>query len=53
MSQGHLIGILNDEMNEGDVLVAAAGTIPADLTKLFANGGKEIAPGVWKFLVWL
>ncbi|MEC8284072.1 MAG: thiamine pyrophosphate-binding protein, partial [SAR324 cluster bacterium] len=35
MSQGHLIGILNDEMDEDDVLVAAAGTIPADLTKLF------------------
>ena len=43
MSQGHLIGILNDEMDEGDVLVAAAGTIPADLTKLFeVNGGKEL-----------
>ncbi|MEC8360477.1 MAG: 3D-(3,5/4)-trihydroxycyclohexane-1,2-dione acylhydrolase (decyclizing), partial [SAR324 cluster bacterium] len=43
ISQGHLIGILNDEMNEGDVLVAAAGTIPADLTKLFdVNGGKEL-----------
>ena len=43
MSQGHLIGILNDEMDEGDVLVAAAGTIPADLTKLFdVKGGKEL-----------
>ena len=43
MSQGHLIGILNDEMDVGDVLVAAAGTIPADLTKLFeVNGGKEL-----------
>ena len=43
MSQGNLIGILNDEMDEGDVLVAAAGTIPADLTKLFeVNGGKEL-----------
>ncbi|MBT6725674.1 MAG: 3D-(3,5/4)-trihydroxycyclohexane-1,2-dione acylhydrolase (decyclizing) [Deltaproteobacteria bacterium] len=43
MSQGHLIGILNDEMDEGDVLVAAAGTIPADLTKLFdVKGGKAL-----------
>ena len=43
MSQGNLIGILNDEMDVGDVLVAAAGTIPADLTKLFeVNGGKEL-----------
>ena len=25
MSQGHLIGILNDEMDEGDVLVAQPG----------------------------
>jgi 3D-(3,5/4)-trihydroxycyclohexane-1,2-dione acylhydrolase (decyclizing) len=43
MSQGHLIGILNDEMNKGDILVAAAGTIPADLTKLFeVRGGIEL-----------
>ena len=34
---------LLQEMDEGDVLVAAAGTIPADLTKLFeVNGGKEL-----------
>ena len=43
MSQGHLIGILNDEMDESDILVAAAGTIPADLTKLFdVSGGKQL-----------
>lgn len=43
MSQGHLIGILNEEMNEGDTLLAAAGTIPSDLTKLFdARGGKNV-----------
>ena len=43
MSQGNLIGIINDEMDVGDVLVAAAGTIPGDLTKLFeVNGGKEL-----------
>ena len=35
VSQGQLIGILNDEMGAGDTLVAAAGTIPSDLTKLF------------------
>ncbi len=35
VSQGQLIGILNDEMAAGDTLVAAAGTIPSDLTKLF------------------
>ena len=43
MSQGQLIGVLNDEMKSGDTLVAAAGTIPADLTKLFdAGGGKTL-----------
>lgn len=43
LSQGQLIGILNDEMRAGDTLVAAAGTIPADLTKLFdATGGKNV-----------
>ena len=41
MSQGQLIGIINDEMASGDTLVAAAGTIPADLTKLFdASNGR-------------
>ena len=43
MSQGQLIGIINSEMKKGDTLVAAAGTIPADLTKLFdVKGGKNI-----------
>jgi len=43
MSQGHLIGILNEEMKDGDTLLAAAGTIPSDLTKLFdVRGGKNI-----------
>ena len=43
MSQGHLIGIINDSMQDGDTLVAAAGTIPADLTKLFdASGGRNL-----------
>ena len=35
INQGHLVTILNDSMEAGDSLVAAAGTIPADLTKLF------------------
>ena len=43
MSQGHLIGIINDTMQGGDTLVAAAGTIPADLTKLFdASRGRNL-----------
>ena len=43
MSQGQLIGIINDSMQDGDTLVAAAGTIPADLTKLFdASGGRHL-----------
>lgn len=43
MSQGHLIGILNEEMKEGDTLLAAAGTIPSDITKLFdVRGGKNL-----------
>ena len=43
MSQGQLIGLINAEMKEGDTLVAAAGTIPADLTKLFdSHGGKNV-----------
>lgn len=35
ISQGQIIGVLNDVMKEGDTLLAAAGTIPSDLTKLF------------------
>lgn len=43
ISQGQLIGILNDEMNGGDTLLAAAGTVPSDLTKLFdVRGGKNV-----------
>ena len=43
MSQGHLVGIINDSMQSGDTLVAAAGTVPADLTKLFdASGGRHL-----------
>ena len=43
LSQGQLVGIINDSMQSGDTLVAAAGTIPADLTKLFdPSGGKTV-----------
>ena len=43
ITQAQLIGIVNDEMRAGDVLVAAAGSIPSDLTKLFdAAGGKTL-----------
>ena len=43
MSQGQLIGLINGSMQDGDTLVAAAGTIPADLTKLFdASGGRNL-----------
>jgi 3D-(3,5/4)-trihydroxycyclohexane-1,2-dione acylhydrolase (decyclizing) len=43
VSQGQLVGIINDEMRAGDTLVAAAGTVPSDLTKLFdVAGGKNV-----------
>ncbi len=43
LSQGQLVGIINDEMQAGDLLLAAAGTVPSDLTKLFdVAGGKEV-----------
>lgn len=43
ISQGHLVGLINEEMREGDTLLAAAGTVPSDLTKLFdVAGGKLV-----------
>ncbi len=43
VNQGHLIGIINDMMEAGDTLVSAAGTVPADLTKLFdASRGRNL-----------
>ncbi|MEP7202012.1 MAG: 3D-(3,5/4)-trihydroxycyclohexane-1,2-dione acylhydrolase (decyclizing) [Ilumatobacteraceae bacterium] len=42
LTQGQLVGILNDQMEDGDVLVAAAGSIPSDLTKLFDAAGGRI-----------
>ena len=42
MSQGQLIGVLNGEAREGDVVVAAAGTPPGDLLQLWdATGGRS------------
>ena len=35
MSQGQVIGVLNEESREGDVVIAAAGTPPGDLHKLW------------------
>ena len=43
ISQGQLIGILNDHMQDGDTLVTAAGSCPADVTKLFDASGGRIA----------
>lgn len=35
MSQGQLIGVLNEESQESDIVIAAAGTPPGDLHKLW------------------
>ena len=41
MSQGELVGVLNEEARAGDVVVAAAGSPPGDLLKLWdASGGR-------------
>jgi 3D-(3,5/4)-trihydroxycyclohexane-1,2-dione acylhydrolase (decyclizing) len=41
ISQGQLIGILNEEAQPGDTVVAAAGTPPGDLHKMWdATGGR-------------
>lgn len=41
--QGELIGILNQQARRGDVVIAAAGSPPADLHKLWdASSGREI-----------
>ena len=39
MSQGQLIGVLNEESREGDLVIAAAGTPPGDLHKLWNVSG--------------
>src|SRR5439155_20143715 len=41
MSQGQLIGVLNEEAREGDTIITAAGTPPGDLHQLWdAAGGR-------------
>ena len=39
MSQGELIGVLNEESKEGDTVINAAGSPPADLHKLWDVNG--------------
>ncbi len=43
MSQGELIGIINEEAKSGDTIITAAGGPPGDLHKLWdASGGRNI-----------
>jgi 3D-(3,5/4)-trihydroxycyclohexane-1,2-dione acylhydrolase (decyclizing) len=39
MSQGELVGVLNEEAQRGDTVIAASGSAPADLHKLWDVGG--------------
>ncbi len=39
MSQGQVIGVLNEEAQAGDTIIAAAGGPPGDLHKLWDTGG--------------
>ena len=42
MSQGKLIRVINEEAHPGDTIVAAAGTTPGDLIKMWdATGGRK------------
>lgn len=44
LSQGELIGILNEEAKAGDTVIAAAGGVPGDLHKLWdASNGRNIS----------
>jgi 3D-(3,5/4)-trihydroxycyclohexane-1,2-dione acylhydrolase (decyclizing) len=44
MSQGELIGIINEEAKSGDTIITAAGGPPGDLHKLWdASGGRNIS----------
>lgn len=45
MSQGELVGLLNEEARAGDTVVAASGSAPADLHKLW-NSGNGAMPHV-------
>jgi 3D-(3,5/4)-trihydroxycyclohexane-1,2-dione acylhydrolase (decyclizing) len=38
MSQGELVGLLNEEARAGDTVVAASGSAPADMHKLWDSG---------------
>ncbi len=43
ISQAQVIGIINESMQAGDVLLSAAGTAPGDLHQLFeATGGRNL-----------
>ena len=42
MSQGQLIGALNEEARSGDTIIAAAGTPPGDLLKLWDSTGGRV-----------
>jgi len=43
VTQSQVIGIINDQMSDGDVIVCAAGTVPSDISKLFdAAGGRQL-----------
>ncbi len=43
LTQSQVIGALNDQMSEGDVVVCAAGSVPSDISKLFdAAGGRQL-----------
>ncbi len=39
MSQGQLIGVLNEEARDGDTIIAAAGGAPGDVMKLWDSSG--------------
>jgi 3D-(3,5/4)-trihydroxycyclohexane-1,2-dione acylhydrolase (decyclizing) len=39
MSQGELVGVLNDQARPGDTVIAASGSAPADMHKLWDVGG--------------
>ena len=42
MSQGKLIRVINEEAQPGDTVIAAAGTLPGDLLKMWdATGGRK------------
>ena len=51
LTQGQIIGVLQEHARPGDVIVAAAGGPPGDLQKVWdATGGPDLPPGV-RFLL--